>query len=406
MQLTKTENEALKVAGAVAQMSEGEKFDYLSGLPADKRTAYFDSLGKLEYLQTLAEARQDRRRKVKASKTNTARTYRNAAKLYNDYCTYIGAAAAFEFAPDDSPVIVEPITPPMMGAFIEHLYLNGNPIMKKRPYKYESIKTYCLGLSSLHSEAGEASPMTKAIYKGLNDIKELSQSEQAPEMRTKDFKRVIKDIDAATNKGARDKLLFLLGYLGGLRRSELASLEFSEVDKKTNYIELDDSGEVERINIILQTHKTARKHGAHIRSIDANEAAPHLCAVEVFKAWRDQSGGTGKIFKTVYQHGDKIKHTTHLTGDGINKLIGQYFGSDTKTGRLFSAHSFRVGLACALYRAGAPMEKIKRHMNWQGFKMLEHYTKKVQAKDVSPLPLLTVIYKADPAKVGLNIKAS
>lgn len=406
MEVVKNQQQVMEITKAVFGMSEGEKFSYLSQLPAAARTAYFSSLSNLAYVQTVEEMEEARHYKIKSQQKNTAKTYKNAAILFNDYCAYLGAAPVIELTDEKGAQLLQAIAPPQMLGFIGHLANNGNPIKGKGPYKHNSIKTYCLALGSLHTDSGAASPMTKKAYQRLKEIKEATpNAKQAPRLRQGQIIKVVRQFDLDTNKGKRDQFLLMLGYLGGFRRSELASLEFTKNEHGTNnYLYIDNSTAVERLVIVLQDHKTAKDSKTHTRSIEANPNNLNLCPVEAFRNWKACTNADGKIFKSVNKRSDKIHSTNAIAGEGIDKLIRAWFGVDEDTKKAFSAHSLRVGLACDLYLSGATLEQIKRHMNWKEYGMIEHYLKELPNFERSPIGGL-IFYKTSNEN-GLIIKAS
>lgn len=392
MEVQPVSNQIQEISNVISSMSDIEKCTYLEALPPNQKTAYFESLPKIEYMRIIEMMAQARHHKNKASRKNTAKTYKNAAILFNDFCDYLGAAPMLEIDPVKGAHVLQQISPNQMLSFIEHLAQHGNPIKSKGPYKHNSIKTYCLALASLHTEINAGSPMSKTAYERLKEIKEAAPTpKQATPIRQRHIIAAIQQLDVSTNKGKRDKLLLLVGFLGGFRRSELASLDFKK-NEKNNYIYIDSSKNTERLVIVLQDHKTSKSTKTHTRTIEASIIDSNICPVKSFRDWEACTNSKGKIFKSVNKKTDKI-HKTNLNGEGIDKIIRNTINDPAHPDKAFSAHSLRVGLACELYRNGATLDKIKQHQNWKTYAMIEHYIKELPTAEASPVGLLKLIYK-------------
>jgi integrase len=151
--------------------------------------------------------------------------------------------------------------------------------------------------------------------------------------------------------GSRWRPLFLLGFAGALRRSELVGLDVERVTWT-------DDG----LKMLIERSKTdAQGEGAEI-------AVPHGRAddtrpVTALKTWLELSEITvGPLFRKVNRGG--VVERARLTTDAVRQILLKRAAKAGLKGTLaepFSPHGLRAGFVTTAYRNGVPDEEIMGH---------------------------------------------
>src|SRR4051812_33371049 len=96
----------------------------------------------------------------------------------------------------------------------------------------------------------------------------------------------------ATSKGTRDRALLLVGFAGAFRRTELVSLDVSDVQFVA-----------EGLVITLRRSKTDRQGEGMIKGVSFG-SAPATCPVQALRVWLDRSKiGEGPLFRSLTPQG-------------------------------------------------------------------------------------------------------
>jgi site-specific recombinase XerD len=156
-------------------------------------------------------------------------------------------------------------------------------------------------------------------------------------------------VPASTNdlRGARDKALLSLAYDTLCRRSEVVSLDVSDVINKDG-----------QIKIYLKKSKTDQDGLGKLISIN-NETKIHL-----LKWVKKSKIISGKLFRGI-KNNNEI--STYLNKAQINKIFKKLAlkaNVDKEIIKKISAHSTRVGAAQNLLRSGASLATILNKGRW------------------------------------------
>jgi site-specific recombinase XerD len=148
-------------------------------------------------------------------------------------------------------------------------------------------------------------------------------------------------------KGHRDRVLLLLGYETMRRRSELCNFKFEDL-----------------------TQIPGRGHAIRLmRSKTDQEGASKLVPISdplntVIMDWQDKHQLEGVILKSVDRHGNVGNRLNSGSIGAILNGLKANLGNDAQNCR-FSGHSFRVGAAIDLLKAGASLETIMLKGGWR-----------------------------------------
>ncbi len=193
------------------------------------------------------------------------------------------------------------------------------------------VKKTLIGIARTHGK-----PKQKALPITLAQIEKLHQH-----------------LNSTVNLTAlRDNALILIGFFGGLRRSELVSLHIE-------HCRFEERG----LEILLPHSKTDQTHEGQFVVIPfGNES---LCPINTLKKWLNESNlKQGAIFRRITQHEKIGIHA--LTPLAVNHILKKRAAEiGLAETALISSHSLRRGLATAAARAGAPIHTIMRAGRWK-----------------------------------------
>ncbi len=174
---------------------------------------------------------------------------------------------------------------------------------------------------------------------------------------------------------SRDRAVLLLGWLGCLRRSELAALAW------------DDVRETERgLELAIASSKNDQDGAGAVVAIHA-QGSPVLCAQH---AWHDWAR-----WATVLAHGiDPAAAFTRLGPPPRLALSGAAIGEIVKrraadVGIAATGHSLRAGFATEAALRGVSERAIGQHGRWRSAQVLRRYVRRAEAWDDNPTEGLT-----------------
>lgn len=186
--------------------------------------------------------------------------------------------------------------------------------------------------------------------------------------------------DLAVHRAAvRDRALLLVGWLGCLRRSELAALDFEDVAES-------DRG----IQVTIWKSKTDQEGTGAIVAIH-KQKAPELCAARAWAQWAAERrraqvelldsgdpaqlppGDEGPAFVRILQGGE---WGDRLSGHGVNGIVQRRAAA---AGLAAKAHSLRAGFATEASLQGRQQRDIKTHGRWKSDAVVEGYVRPGEA---------------------------
>lgn len=146
-------------------------------------------------------------------------------------------------------------------------------------------------------------------------------------------------------RGMRDRAILLIGYSGGLRRSEIVGLDASrgDTDDGKGWAEIEDGGAV-----IVQKTKTGWKEAEIARG-----SSERTCPVHALEQWLHYAKiDHGPVFRRVARNNNSVladrlsdKHVARLIKRTMLEAGLRPDLPDTERLKLFSGHSLRSGLA-------------------------------------------------------------
>jgi integrase len=160
--------------------------------------------------------------------------------------------------------------------------------------------------------------------------------------------------------GCRDRALFLLGFAGALRRSELVGLDMDDVTEGSD-----------GLTVRLRRSKTDQEGAGRTVGIPFG-SNPVTCPVRAWRAWLEVSGITeGHAFCPVDRHGHL--GTTRLSGNAVALVLKRHAAGAGLDPKEVAGHSLRAGLATSAAGAGVPERVIAEQTGHKGTAMLRRY---------------------------------
>ena len=224
-----------------------------------------------------------------------------------------------------------------------------------------------VSISRIHQEAKYETPtratVVRNVFSGICREMGTAQTQKAP-LLTDDVRTIVALLPDSL-LGKRDKALFLLGFSGAFRRSELVGLNVADVTPCADGLivtirksKTDQIGQGQRIGV---------PHGA----------TPATCPVRAIRAWLSAAGiKTGAIFRPIDRHGNVAGG--RLTGRGAAYVIKRAVAVAGLDPAQYAGHSLRAGLTTSAAQNGASERKIMEQTRHTSVKMVRRYIRNAE----------------------------
>jgi integrase len=274
----------------------------------------------------LAEIAADARDYVAASRAeNTTRVYRTGWAQFTAWC-------------DEHRVRALPAGAETVALYVADLAKSAKPA---------TIDLRLAAISAAHRAAGHDSPtkeeavrlVRRGVRRTLGTAQRQVRPVTVPELRT-----MVEGL-GTDPAGCRDRALFLLGFAGALRRSELVGLDMDDVTEGSD-----------GLTVRLRRSKTDQEGAGRTVGIPFG-SNPVTCPVRALRAWLEVSGITeGHAFCPVDRHGHL--GTTRLSGNAVALVLKRHAGRAGLDPKEVAGHSLRAGLATSAAAVGVPERVI------------------------------------------------
>ncbi len=248
-----------------------------------------------------------------------------------------------------------PATPDMVVNYLKALATSHNP---------RTLEQRMVHVRQWHRLSGHPDPtQDPVVKKTMRGIARLhgQAKHQALALRLDVLDQLMQYLKEQDSLLAiRNRALILVGFFGALRRSELVSLHWEQVE----FVK-------EGMIITLQRSKTDQ----------VGEGAPCVipfgndlrCPVRALLAWQKASRvWEGPMFRQLSKTGTVRKPA--ISAQHVSRILKQVIhDAGIPNGEGYSAHSLRRGFATESSRLGAPLAAIKKHGRWKSTKMVIEY---------------------------------
>jgi site-specific recombinase XerD len=196
-------------------------------------------------------------------------------------------------------------------------------------------------IAEAHRAAGFESPNSHAqvrlVWQGIRREKGVMQDHKKPTL-TKHIRLMVESLPCSL-LGVRDRALILLGFAGAMRRSELVSLDVSDLAQA-------DEGLV----VTIRKSKTDQVQAGRQVGIPFGESVK-TCPVRAVNAWLKASGiEEGPLFRPVNRHGQVLEN--RLSDRAVAELVKRSLQAAGRSARGYSGHSLRAGLVTQAAMSG------------------------------------------------------
>ena len=231
--------------------------------------------------------------------------------------------------------------------------------------KPSTIQRRAAAIATYHRAAGLDSPSSnEAVRSTLRGIRRtLGTAPAKKDAITPGELRAI--LPTGTTLGdLRDRALLLVGFASGLRRSELVSLDATDLE----FLPLGVLATVRR-------SKTDQEGAGRLVEVEAVNG--DACPVLALRRWLDAASiASGPIFRHVTREG-VVKD--RLTAQSVALIVKRRATSAGIDPDRYGGHSLRSGLATALAGAGLPEHEVQQATGHRSVTVLRGYIRRGQA---------------------------
>ncbi|MER8602039.1 site-specific integrase [Mesorhizobium sp. M1339] len=270
-----------------------------------------------------------------ASSANTRRAYAADWKHFSSWCRRQG----IEMFPPD---------PQVVGLYIAAC-ASGTATGDKKPNTVSTIERRLSSLSWNFAQRGQ--PLDRkdwhiaTVMAGVRNT-HASPPRQKEAILPEDLIAMLETLDRGTLRGLRDRAMLLLGFAGGLRRSEIVGLDIGrdQTEDSSGWIEFfPDKG----VLVTLRGKTGWREVEVGRGSSDAT------CPVVALQTWLKLARiGHGPLFRRVIGQGKRVG-ADRLNDQEVARLVKRTALaagvrgdlSEGERGQKFAGHSLRAGLA-------------------------------------------------------------
>jgi len=215
-------------------------------------------------------------------------------------------------------------------------------------------------LSKIHNAQQWANPVSTALvrttFQGIRNQHGVKQRQVAPAIK-EDILAMVKNLQGT--KGIRDKALLLIGFAGAFRRSELATLQFSDIEHVQQ-------------GVVIYLRRSKTDQAGQGRKIAIPHARGAVCAIIALGEWLQHSEITeGPIFRGVNRHGHIGTET--ISAQSVALVVKERAAAVGLDPTKYSGHSLRAGLVTSAAQAGISSWKIRQQTGHKSDAMLQRY---------------------------------
>ena len=318
---------------------------------------------------------------VRASiRPNTERAYVGAFARFDHWC-----AATHLPTGEMTARFEHPFAPESLAEYIAQLHKQGAAMMTLTQ-AVSAVRAAFKATGRPIDEDSAAWKRVAAVVKGAR----AEQTEQGGRGRGPANALRLEDLHAAVAalarvrgptmaRARRDRALLLIGYLGGLRRAELAALDCSDLTTTA-----------EGLSVRVRGAKTTRDE---ITRADLPRGRhPTFCPVTAWQDWRELAppslpGIDAPAFVATTRSGRPIAE--RIGDDQIGRTLRRALAlGGIEDPSRYSAHSLRAGLATELAEKGVPIPQIANAGRWESLDTVLRYARRARRWQDSPLHAL------------------
>jgi integrase len=202
-------------------------------------------------------------------------------------------------------------------------------------------------------------PLVRATMRGIRREHGAAQHQAKPLLREDLF--VVLWATGDRLKDLRDRALLLVGFAGGLRRSELAAIDLIDFDRV-------------REGVILTIRRSKTDQDGVGRRIGVPFGRTAHCPVSALENWLSAAAiVNGPVFRPVDRHG-RVS-AGRLSGEAVSLILRDRMAAAGFDPTGYSGHSLRAGFATSATRAGVSTFRIRQQTGHASDTMLSRYVR-------------------------------
>ena len=214
----------------------------------------------------------------------------------------------------------------------------------------------------------------KLVYQGIRRKLGIAP-EQVEAILPQQLRAMVDALPEASGKNRlrslRNRAILTLGWVGGMRRSEIVGL-----------LSVDVTEVPEGLKVTIRRSKTDQEGKGRVVAIPYGTWI-QTCPVRSLREWREAAGITdGALFRTVTPSGDGVREYA-LTDRQLANVVKQCAKRAGIDGR-YSGHSLRAGLVTSAVRAGKDARSIQGVTGHKTVEMLYRYVREQKLFADSP----------------------
>ncbi len=249
-------------------------------------------------------------------------------------------------------------------------------------FKASSIEVRIAAIRKKHRDAEiplDLSPLTdlrRGIRKSIGTAKRSK-----PALTDEQMVRILGRMGGSLPE-LRDRLILLLGFVGGMRRSEIVGLDIEDLEFKAAGV----------IATLRQSKGDPEKKGEPVELKAARRAI--LCPVRALRDWIDTAKlESGPLLREIDRFGFISEGRLHATS--VRRIvISRAKAVDIKG---VSAHSLRAGAVTSALAAGAKIERVAQHLRHKSIQTTLGYNRRAsEFKDNAMEMVLDAVAPDDP----------
>jgi integrase len=242
------------------------------------------------------------------------------------------------------------------------IILYSTDLIKNRRQKLNTLARRLAAISQMHQQAGFEPPThswaVKQFLQGLRRETGVAPVRKRP-LLVPDLKRILAELPDSL-LGKRDRALLLLGFTGAFRRSELAALDFGDLEETAD-------------GLIVTIRRGKTDQEGQGRKVGIPQGASRAtCPVRALEEWRTAAAiHSGPLFRVMNRHGQVLEN--RLSAEGVAIVVKrsvERLGYDPAT---FAGHSLRAGLATSAAAAGKSERAIMNQTGHRSVTTVRRY---------------------------------
>lgn len=247
-----------------------------------------------------------------------------------------------------------PASPELVAAYLAaHAEVHAVATLRRR----------LAAISNAHKARGLPNPaaaeLVKATLRGIARTRAVLPRAAKPLLRDDLF--TVLDAIGTMTADHRDRALLLIGFAGGLRRSELAGLDVADIAQVP-----------QGLVFTLRHSKTDRLNAG--QKIGIPFGGNRHCPVRAMKEWLEVSGITsGAVFRSINRHG--TISGKRLSPEAVSQIVKRRLTLADREPIGYSGHSLRAGFATSAAIAGEPLWKIQMQTRHATVQAVAHYVR-------------------------------